>query len=381
MKNFIKIVIAYSLFVMTSCNVQDDLSEEPKLIDTKSYEEKVDYVKSNLKNIGTKLALLVNDESIKEFVYEQVERRFDGDYNVLIEHLIDSIGQSYSAGRISSISAKSIQEIDLSLEQFKGIGQNNYYPQIYIPFFESLQIRRIGQSNAKLAMEKPPLFVLYAGNESQEIYEGYQLNDDGELAEIGILIDEAYAQNNEVWVISLNERVNNEGVIDNAWQYSESSNSRVSAYGDGVIPTIKIKSHKESWTMGASEVHVLRYVDNSTFTDRNGTQIATQGRGENEGDQIVKASRNDVKKKNTLAVDFNLVPGWNNRTTDQVYYVIFEYDTWPTGLRDARWDKSNGTLILQYRSADGWYDKRQIGRFDTPFPINNSEIEFVLQYP
>jgi hypothetical protein len=372
MQNLLRTLIACSIFFNTSCNVQDDLSENRNLIDTKSYEEQVDYVKSNLKNIGTELALLVNDESIKEIVYDQVERRFDGDYNVLIEHLIDSISQSYSSSRISSVSAKSIQDINLSLERFKGIGQNNYYPQIYIPFFESLKTRNAGRSNAKLDTQTPPMFVLYAGDESQEIYEGYQLNDDSELEETGIFIDEIYAQHNEVWVISINERVNNEGVIDNAWQYSESYNSRVTAYGDGVIPTIKVKSHKESWTMGASEVHVLRYVDNSTFTDRNGTQIATQGRGENEGDQIVNASRNDVKNKRTLAVDFNLVPGWNNRTTDQVYYVIFEYDTWPTGLRDARWDKSNGTLILQYRSADGWYDKRQIGRFDTPFPINNS---------
>lgn len=381
MKNLIKIVIVYSLFVVMSCNVQDDLSENRKLIDTKSYEEQVDYVKYNLKNIGTELGLLANNESIKEVIYDQIERRFDGDYNVLIEHLMDSINQSYSSGRISSVSAKSMQEIDLSLEQFKGIGKSNYYPQIHIPFFESFKERNAGQSNSKLASNTPPMFVIYAGDESQEIYEGYQLNDKGELEETGIFIDETYAQTNEVWVISINERVNNEGVVDNAWQYSESSNSRVSAYGDGVIPTIKVKSHKESWTMGASEVHVLRYVDNSTFTDRNGKKIATQGRGENEGDQIVKASRKDVKKKRTLAVDFNLVPGWNNMTTDQVYYVIFEYDTWPTGLRDARWDKSNGTLILQYRSADSWYDKRQIGRWDTPFPINNSEIEFVLQYP
>ncbi len=376
-------IASFILFLFfASCGFQDEISKNAEKIDDNSNIEQIAYTKNNFKNIGTELAKIANDNFFRMVLYREVEKKFDGDYNVLLSDLISELKQRSKNGRMSSVTTLSLNQIEPSLLFFKNIDGRNYYPQIYIPFFETKREMNIDSNSARRSGNSEPMFVFFAGDESQDIYPGYQMNQNGKFEETGILIDENYAENNEVWVLSINERVNDNGVVDVIWRTDDLSSARITSYGDAIIPTMKIKSHKESWAGGQSEVHVLRYVDNSSFTDRTGKQIALQGRGSNEGDQIVKASRKDVKNKRELAVGFTLVPAWNIMTTDVVYYVIFEYDTWPTGVRDARWDKTAGTLILGYRSADGWYDKKEFSRWDAPYyQVNNSEIEFYVQYP
>lgn len=80
------------------------------------------------------------------------------------------------------------------------------YPQIYIPFYEELK------SEGKLNV-KTPVFVFYTDENENDLYEGYILSKKGMLSKLDYLISEEYARNNEVWVFSINERVDENGEV------------------------------------------------------------------------------------------------------------------------------------------------------------------------
>jgi len=105
--------------------------------------------------------------------------------------------------------------------------------------------------------------------------------------------------------------------------------------------------------------------------------------GDNEGGQIYKFSRKDVKKKRNKDVNFSILNNWNERAPDTPYgnYVIFEYDTWPTGLKTATWYHNSTSYSYSYRSADGFYDLNTV--YSANFAgrrVNNNCIEWLSQY-
>lgn len=82
---------------------------------------------------------------------------------------------------------------------------NDKYPQIFIPFYEELRgKKKIGVSE--------PVVVIYVDENENDEYEGYFFNN-GLLQKLNFLIREEYARTNEVWVISINERVDEKGDV------------------------------------------------------------------------------------------------------------------------------------------------------------------------
>ena len=88
-----------------------------------------------------------------------------------------------------------------------------------------------------------------------------------------------------------------------------------------------------------------------------------------------------MKKKRNKDVNFNIRPSWytGSENRDYTNYVIFEYDTRPTGKRSVDW--YSGGINWEYRSADDYYDKQTV--YNPNFSlhsINNNCIEWNSEY-
>ncbi len=270
--------------------------------------------------------------------------------------------------------SKTEGNIEQALNKFRGIEGRDFYPQIYIPFYEEAKERRLANPLAKEALvAEDPVVVLYAGDETQTVYTGYMLNDSGELTESTLEIDEEYALYNEVWVISLNERIVDIDEVDNSTTGTLSSPS-------ALIDKIRIKCHKESWLAGASEVNIITFISDYRFYD---LHFEDYGGGDHEGGRIYKFSRSSVRYESMKDINFYIYGHWDSKRPNAPYahYVIFEYDSWPTGRRDAKWVQGSDELTWKYRSSDGYYDKNTVYKTNFwPYQVNNSCIEWFGLY-
>lgn len=155
---------------------------------------------SELYNIMLSISKLTDNPKFKRQVYDEVAKKFDGDFNVLIEDLLKnpaSLSKERSSLTNAVWAAKSSYEQQL-------------YPQIYIPNFEELQKDKIAFSSRDRIV-----FVIWDGKETKDnTYPGYALNEEGYLERLDYRISEEFAKENEVWCISYNERVNSKNMAD-----------------------------------------------------------------------------------------------------------------------------------------------------------------------
>jgi hypothetical protein len=367
------VVIAFIIpaFIM-SCEESTDIMTENISVEKLSQGEKVNYAEKHLKEIARGVAI-ANTKEFRSSLYSEIENKKFGDYNVLLEELLEKGKNETFASRIK---ANNSSDFDLSLNAFKEIEGLDYYPQVYIPFYEELQ--KATEEKKVLTVESSPSIIFHIMDTGQKEYPEYKITSKGELIETGKMINETYASENEVWIFSLNENfeLSKEGlkVYNN-----KNLNSRLLS-ASAIIDKIKCKCHKESWSAGASEVHIITIVSDYEFYN---LDINLYGGGQNEGGQIYKFSRSDVKNQSNKDVHFYIINDWDDRAPDKPYgnYVIFEYDTWPTGKKTASWTQGGATLSWEYRSADGYYDKQTV--YKTGFAshsVNNSCIEWSAQY-
>ncbi|MEP4670903.1 MAG: hypothetical protein ABJZ91_18920, partial [Cyclobacteriaceae bacterium] len=133
----------------------------------------------------------------------------------------------------SALSRGETDELAEAISLLAEVAGEGIYPQIYIPYFEN-HTESEGISNGRSAnADASPVIVIYTGDESKEEWPGFQLNESGELTDVGFLINENYAEENEVWVISFNERIENGEIV--AFDEEDISNSRVAASVTGSI--------------------------------------------------------------------------------------------------------------------------------------------------
>ncbi|NJN40911.1 MAG: hypothetical protein HC811_00365, partial [Flammeovirgaceae bacterium] len=160
--------------------------------------------------------------------------------------------------------------------------------------------------------------------------------------------------------------------------------------------TIKIDSHKEEWVAGASEVHIKRYYSFYRFDQYSSNPVAKNVTTEdavNDGDgwRIKEVKRKDVGKTLTVnwiyalnwPIEFYNFPNGSSYHTDYFYYVVFEYDPWPTGLRNAYIPdagSSGFTVYTCYRSADDFYKIGNIPEYGANYWSSTSGFHFTSEY-
>lgn len=186
------------------------------------------------------LDLSTNPTFVQE-VNSEVALQFDGDDNVLLKTLSDKLTGTIDLEEemVNSLNAHDKSElVDYVHDAINGFTyyDKTLYPQIFIPYIEG-----------KTLTGQPVICQ--------------NLNDDDELPGIALdgqsvsetSVDQATAETDLIWVISVNESVNNSGVLTSAPSQGTlgvtSDNTRVLH-----IDEIFITDKKEAWGNGRGEI-------------------------------------------------------------------------------------------------------------------------------
>jgi hypothetical protein len=367
------------------------------------------YRNHHLEQIGKMALGLSLYPEIKALLYKKIEQRFDGEYNVLMDTLLKE-GEPYQLQKKTTYFLQS-DNWQSSLDAFKksNIGvSDDLLPQIYIPFYEDLK-----QQN--LLNTKPPIVAVAAPHGAASELEGFTLNEKGRIVKVSTPVTEVFAQLNEVWIISSNERIVNGKVVSYPQTQKSSSlparsnvgcidgianpNDRPTANGLNVIvPVVQVKCHKEEWYNGGSEVRIIMTTENCTGVDPITGVWDTRGYwkihgyrnydGEYQNYDLGEWTRKQVKDKSEKWINMSITdwynstvknfatldwgekgnPNWGDDTRKAcLYYVIFESDYElkpddPQGSPEVRvnsTDPLGGTgtnaVYLKYPSEDDAY--------------------------
>lgn len=193
MKNYSRlsglVVTAFIMVNVMSCMNEDSVVQE--LVQEVNPPESL---QNELFTTGIAIGEMYGKPGFRELVYSEVDKKFDGDFNVLVTNLVRNYPENdlLKSGKMAG-----------ATEYFRKTGR---HPQIYIPFYEELNRKK------KLG-KQDPVFLIYSDENESGEYEGYSIDRNGGLTKLGYLIDENFAMENEVWVISLNERTDPQGNV------------------------------------------------------------------------------------------------------------------------------------------------------------------------
>lgn len=362
-KNSLKLMGLLLVLALGSCQEKEINPMAGKAIEEQPYEAQVAYTEKNLRPLGQTFLHLSKHADFRSYFYQALEEQIHGEYSILFEDLVN-------AGFTKNIEETIAYFVEPATEAFKNIDGKDWKPQLYIPFYEEL--KEANQHNPKFFSRKNfPVIVLYVASSPSDSYRGYQLDEEGKLQLLDFMIDEDYAKEHEVWVISLSERQFGEKQTEN----SEDLRYTKSAY----IKRMRCKQHKESWAAGASEVNLIAFVSDFAFS--NIARMSYAGNlGPYEGVELYKFSRKDVKRERDKEINFYMYNKWEEGYPNSIYghITIFEYDAWPTATRRAEWFSGGQSYRTDYRSADSPYDTRTLNRnileATTNFGSDNSEM-------
>ncbi len=388
MKKIIFTVIVSTIIGTIGCrktdqNLESKIPVPDKIpITHQSIKNQISFAEENLKVIGLELAKLAKNKEFVNFVHNEVKKKFDGEYEVLIQDL-----QKNSTWK----NQLNIPAINNALNAFKNIAGNSFYPHVYIPKFlkdeEGNNTKKNTQTNSTSSIANRETsvneldFIFYGGDQEVDpnpsstplTYPGYVLNTTNNQLESVGQIDENYANEHEVWVLGINESVNDlaQLILDDNGGGGSGGGSGGSGSGGGgtytctdvdcdlsqtsvntpifdnsaghltvncKIGDMAVKDPKESWVAGAAEVSIRAKLSCHNDRERGMPTGATLHYRSNQysnllGRLIRKFKRKEIKNQDIVTVDYILQEDWpyTDPFVDPIYfdYVIFEMDRWP----------------------------------------------------
>ncbi len=330
----------------------------------------IDEVSKVLREWGKELLIAAKDPETKSLIYEQVEKQFDGDDNVLISTMMEV---SEQRNNIPLMTAKNKLSAMNSRQSMQAIGidgfamtdsatSERFYPQLYIPSFDKVR-----------SLKSDPVLVIGLGE--KDAYPGYILDEQGNLKKHESIIDEKFSKENEVWAITINERVDQNGQIEaekNVGRQSQTTSS-INAH----MEDFKLAELKESYVGGKPDVYIMRFSLFDIRPGQSGDRTIYWVGNTHKGNRINTFRRGDLSR--VIRVNYTYYWNWRpilgNSTGakgDVMMYVIYERDGFPARERTAYISiegascftnpqtfyclgpKRTETII--YRSSDGYYD-------------------------
>ena len=423
MKKLFYLMVILVFTTILSCKktvfeLQSDSRQEVP-ITMQSTEKQVAYAEHYLKQVGSEIARLNNDESFTDFVRNEVRKKFDTEYEVLISDL------KKNSSWANKLNSKLLNE---GLNAFKNIGgntENSFYPQIYIPKFQFEEDEQISNNSSNLTANNIIYYVFYGGDSDSDTatnlnvsYPGYIRNEAGELEFWG-QISEYFANSNEVWVFSISESVNAEGrsilpchdenglivpCLGMGGGGSGSGSGTSDPDADPVesfLPThptvgnpsfalvnckvenMTVNVTYESWLAGKSEVSIkaqLTCHNNRKLGDLNAEtkQYRSDQYSNRLGKLIRKFSRREVKNSTQIFVNYSLQQGWSslNPLSDPIFfnYAIFERDNWPVGVREIYMGRRKDFLQNNMVESDYYATYYRAGAEPLPFGFSSNSL-------
>ncbi len=339
--------------------------------------EQYAYLNGHLNVLVNGILGVTEDRTFRTQLYQQIEKRFDGDYNTLLTVLNEKIPGLYK--QLSASPYTNADAFNVSLEAFTGIpdssGEVNIYPQLYIPNYTQLKVKGLLNSN--------PTLVSYNGDETLPWRDGIRLNAIGKPETVRV--DADYIRSHEVWVVSLSESYHGGDIVylpvepeplgDDALRsvclapaYCQASNKN---WEHGKMRNFRLHCDYDNIFSGSNDI-----ADNSycTFPRKvnpfNGSRVDAQWIGNSDHRLLKKANAG------YCYADFNKMffeewrtaganpPNHQGKRGNLAFFVFFEFDNWPAKLKskdvvyteygvrsDGSWGMIDTKLTILYRSA------------------------------
>lgn len=391
--------------LIVSCKKQsENISATNQAHKFQSKAEIKTYLNDKLDKYAKVLTSLSKSILVREAVNEGVAKKFDDDYNILIKDLypliLEKLNRAKRAAGLKTMrladqatetepSSADLQTLKALIDEPIIINSATIYPHVYIPFFEERMEQKpkftTSNSNTSYTVQKGKLsnvnaydengnavIVPYNGDESvqQNTYPGYTYTNNGQLIE-NIPVNEEFAANHEVWVVTPNESVGNSGIMvappttqNNLFPNNPSGTTTNIAdiiSQAAYVQNMVIKVNKESWIKGKSDI-CMTY----TMSWANGINPITNTRAFHRFALSVwkypsggapypewyswvdfgKFTRKQIREKRSLNLnkyyavwgsprtaipnsgEWNNMRNWHPERGDHLYYAIFEQDAW-----------------------------------------------------
>ena len=277
-----KIIYLGFIFVLIfSCNKYEPIENDNN--DAIMYRNE-----NNLAYTDEDLNLLLNTTAVSLFDYAQnptfvakifnkAKEECSGDFEVLLKYINDSIDINFKNNYIENVLMNKSQivyskevhnivgdyprqissDTEIRDKAIEGdVREGKYFTQIFIPFLDRY-----------LSSSMPKAIVVNSldGTENEEFY-GYEFSENGTITTK--MISEDYAKNNLVWVISVNENIDNDILyddyklckdsIENNYQIPEDTiELRNDVCKEYFVTDIYLKEDLERWVDGNSDVYCI----------------------------------------------------------------------------------------------------------------------------
>jgi hypothetical protein len=308
--------------------------------------EQYAYLDNHLTILANGILGVTDDRTFRTQLYQQIEKRFDGDYNTLLTMLNEKIPGLYK--QLSASPYTNADAFNVSLEAFTGIpdssGEVNLYPQLYIPNYTQLKVKGLLNSN--------PTLVSYNGDETLPWRDGVRLNALGKPETVRV--DADYIKSHEVWVVSLSESYYGGDIV-----YLPQEPEPV---GDGVQRSVCLapgycQASGKNWQHGKMRNFRLNCDYDNIFSGSNDVadnsyctfpRMINPFNGARHTPQWIGNSDHRILKKANAGfcyTDFNKMffeewrtagtnpPNHQGRRGNLAFCVFFEFDNWPARLK------------------------------------------------
>ncbi|SFF39420.1 hypothetical protein [Spirosoma endophyticum] len=315
------------------------------------------YTETNLKKLGKGVILAASeDSSFRNLIYAEIEKKFDGDYNVLIKTLNQKSTALNINLREKILQANENPSDDNALIAFDNIEGKSYNPQVFIPFYQELK------KEGKIGIGNPVLVVFNGKVKKDNLEEAYILNKN-QVSKATFLVDEEYAKTHEVWVLAINDRTG--GDLDK--KINQPKNTPVAdkgaraatAYDYAYITGVGISQNKESWASGDNDVYFTCIYTSgppSTNLPDYTTDYVDDWSVNELG--LFKEFNFTLKEIATTTSGVSLFGGYNSSGafgTKYHAFVLYEHDNFPAVYNTAHITIDGYTSELEYRSAESSY--------------------------
>jgi len=418
------------------------LSPDKKMSEkaNKDPQEIIKYLNARLNKTAKIITYLARYEQFRKAVNESVAKKFDGDYNVLLKDLVEAFpkrlyknnlavmktsGSSNQIQSIIPVLADPTQPIETYFELLQQDLQEPYvvngetvYPQIYIPFSESEAIQT-GDPNPCTTPSTQtyfhPIVVPLDGDESQQQEEFAGASYDPYGTPISVQVSECFASQHTVWAVTINERTNGTDVSSETTNATPLPGQSAAMNEIAYLPSMVIKSHKETWIKGGSEIAMKYgfswnnginpttnaydfkkywYWTTSPTYSQYDYQIGNLNLYKEENLFIADFSRKKIKNDTSVPIDFTYNFHLSQNAGNIIYLFIYELDYFGSAVFNGTNkcpDINSVDIPLYYISNDAPYltVALPIVEKNNPSPpststkyayINNSEITFTSQY-
>lgn len=366
-----KIIVSLAVFgfIVSSCNndsdpplvQKDHLTTMKNGLSNMSLDDKRVFLESILMDCAKYVVLEAQKiPASRNTIYSELEKNIDGDDNALVDAFYKDIPALNNS-----------DEFKNSLAAFNDLEGNKYFPQIFVSNYGNLK------SSGRIGTTNPILAVFYSGDEAQTSAKAYQLNASGNW-EFVKMVSEDFINSQEVWVFSLNETFVD--TIDLSILPKTSvpkaqkgpSGPPDDRCSDGIhywpyFEYMTIRDKKESFLGGKSDIWTKTYTGWNTpnsVNPCNPSLSRIMWTNNANGDVFIRKYTRYMIPNIALYVVCGYAGSWDpgpgnvgGWQGDAFNYVIYEKDSWPTGVKSTTINNNGYNGNYQYRSADGYYDK------------------------